>query len=197
MTTTIDRYQSWIALSVPHMREPAAWTGYGLRGEHGFATGVDAVLAMHGRMIYETGTAADLAQASIGDDWRDVIAAINDDDDMGFERLIRDTIAAHGEAVTLYRADYLMGDETYQVEPIDELEAYIAAAGHDDSGFWLVTTPAEAAELYTHLTGPDAPRVGKCGPLRAAAALRRAAIRLGWMTDTADADDDEDDDAAA
>lgn len=44
---------------------------------------------------------------------------------------IFDLAEAHGWDSRLYRADYLLGHGVYQVEPVSEFEAYVAAIAHD------------------------------------------------------------------
>ncbi len=94
-------------------------------------------------------------------------------------RWIFDLAAAHGWDATLTQAGWLLGEGNYSAEPVDELKAAIAFWQDDLSGFWLVQSRAEAIDLLARLTGPQAPRVGKCGPEAAADVLARA-MRDEW-----------------
>jgi hypothetical protein len=101
-----------------------------------------------------------------------------DDDDPAWAA-IRVLAEAHGADTRLYT-----DSETYpewQTTPIDELAACDAWNGSDLSGFYRVRTMHECDATLALLESADAPRVGSCGPLRAAKALRRAAIEEGWI----------------
>ncbi len=54
----------------------------------------------------------------------------------------------------------------------EPLTAAQIVAGEDLSGYWVCDGEAEALEICQHLESDRAPRVGRCGPVVAAAALR-------------------------
>lgn len=57
--------------------------------------------------------------------------------------------ASYGWDAVLYRADYLLGQGVYQVEPVTEIEACFAAIKHDLKTCRVYLSDAEAAtELY-------------------------------------------------
>ena len=81
----------------------------------------------------------------------------------------------------LYRADYYTGDAGhYCLETIEQDNAAIACIGHDLSSLRVVDQDGLMEEL-AYLEGPNAPRIGQCGPWVAAQALRRQAIKEGWL----------------
>ena len=162
----------FIALEVPHQGEPQAY----------WVPDADRLLhqclehnATRDGVVYEEVTAANLVEWA-GEVTPDIAALI--------ER--------HGEHAPLYRADFLNGtleDDAagqYSAEPIDVVDACTAYLGDDLSGFHLVTRDIdvkgiELQWLLDYLEGPNAPRIGKCGPVAAARALRREAEAIGWI----------------
>jgi len=158
-----------IILSVPHRGDPRTWIAYGVDDYI-----VRASRAYISSTVYEQTTVAKLLECFGEDDLPEIAGGIQ--------------IASLAPDTVLYRADYLCGAGEYQVEAIDELEAIDAAEAHDVSGWYRVNNPAEYHDLIERLTGPQAPRIGQCGPLRAAWALRRAALNLGWIAENQDAD---------
>lgn len=156
----------FIALEVPHMGEPQAY----------YVADADSLLrqclehnAMRDGEVYEETTAAQLAD-SMGE-ITPAIAAL---------------IERYGMATPLYRADFLNGtlaadySEAFGGVPIDIVDACTAYLAHDLSGFRLVTEDT-LADVLADLEGPNAPRIGKCGPVAAARTLRREAIEIGWI----------------
>ena len=157
---------TYIALEVPHERAPRAY----------YVPSADSLLrqclehnAMRDGVVYEETTAAELAD-SMGE-ITPAIAAL---------------IERHGMATPLYRADFLNGtheaddSQAYAAAPVDIVEACTAYLAHDLSGFRLVTEDT-LADVLADLEGPNAPRIGKCGPVAAARALRREAKMTGWI----------------
>lgn len=171
MTTIITG--DWIALEVPHQGEPTAWSGFG----------VEMYLSLTyrraercDRVIYERVTVRELASLSglMAD------ATLDDFNEVG-EAWIFDLALAHGWDTPLYRSDFAGRYGEYSPNPIDEVEAAEAYNAHDLSSYSLVTSADECRDLLARLTGPNAPRIGKCGPVCAAWALRREAEEIGWI----------------
>lgn len=162
---------NWITLSVPHRGNPTAATFYGQ----------DDFLARHyaaadqarcGKCVYVKTTARELArdQGTTPEDIAAFAAKIDD----AFLVEILTLGGKHGWDTPLYRADYLHAEGEYGPEPTDEVEAVSAWAGDDLSAWYLCRTSAEVTELLERLE-VNGPRIGQCGPVAAAAALRREA----------------------
>ncbi len=156
----------FIALEVPHQGEPQAYWVFDAdqllelcREESAATTGV----------VYEEVRVADLVK------WAGEVTPA-----------IAALIERHGEQAALYRADWLNSthevddSEAYSGVPVDIVEACTAYLAHDLSGFRLVTAETLEVEL-ADLEGPNAPRIGKCGPVAAARAWRRTARAVGWI----------------
>ncbi len=71
----------------------------------------------------------------------------------------------------VYRADWLLGSADYTTKDPGEYEAALAFAAHDLSGFYVAEGAAEARDIVARLYSPNAPHIGQCGPIGAAAAL--------------------------
>jgi hypothetical protein len=179
--TTITNH--WIALEVPHMLEPRVYTG---SGKEMYLSGTYQAAERRSGVVYECTTARELASGyglTINDD----AEAFADAD----ATWVAEAGNTHGWDTPLYRADYALGEGEYRTEPVDEIEAAEAYNGHDLSFYRLITSAEECRELLDYLTGKQAPRIGKCGPVRAAAILRREAEQIGWIEAITDEDEDE------
>ena len=72
---------------------------------------------------------------------------------------------------SVYRADWLLGSGDYTTKDPGEYEAALAYAEHDLSAFYVAEGAVAARAVIIHLRLLQAPRIGQCGPVRAAAAL--------------------------
>ena len=179
----------WLVLSIPHRGEPTTWWA---DNEPDFCDTVMESYADSGFVVWEQTTAAEMA-ANFG------VSPAHSMEEFRVEGAVRifDLAQQYGWDTPLYRADKYNNDDgaIYQPDEISLLDACIAAAAHDVSGFYLCRNPDEYHDVYAELTGPNAPRVGQCGPRVAAAALKKEAISLEWIADQeSDFDDDSDDD---
>lgn len=167
-----DITDDWIVLEVPHRGEPRAYAGV---GRDSYLNGTYRAAERSGRAVFDRTTARELAD-NFGVD-ADAAPAEFAEADAAW---VADLGAKHGWDTPLYRADWLLEEGAYQPEPVDEVDAAIAYNGHDLSGYYVVTSHDECLALLAHLEGDNAPRIGQCGPVRAASALRREAERIGW-----------------
>lgn len=161
-----------IELSVPHRGEPTATV---------FANREDYIARCHAAysgdgVVYDVATAGDIAdrhgfRVGIG-------VSLADMRDAGGGWII-DLGFHHGWSTPLYRSDYL-GQSAYSPDRIDEFDACAAWAAHDESGHTIVEAAEDCTAMLGWLEGPDAPCWGQCGPLAAAAALRKSARDIGW-----------------
>ena len=158
----------WYVLKIPHRGEPTAFR----------CSGRDDFIARHyaadrslGGSIYQKTTPRELA-SDFGSNEKTIADDIGDDP---FLQEIADLAQAYGWDTPMYRADYTREEGEYSPEPIDEVDAISAWASHDLSAWYLCRSEAEVLEALATLEGEHAPRVGQCGPIRAAAVLRKIA----------------------
>jgi hypothetical protein len=164
----------WIVLEVPHRGEPVSYSGFDqsdyLSATHRAAENSDGV-------VFERTTARELAENHYG--------LTADHSAQAFEgegaTSVYELGVKHGWDRPLYRADWLEDPGKYVTHAVDEVDAAVAYNGHDLSYYSLITTPDECREMLEYLEGDRAPRIGQCGPVRAASVLQQRAILLGWI----------------
>lgn len=172
----------WYVLEVPHRGNPTAFRCYG-REDFISRHHAAADQKLIDGCIFQKTTVRDLAS-----DFGSKEETITDDiEDEPFLEEVARLAQAHGWDAALYRADYARVEGEYSPEPIDELDAVSAWASHDLSGWYLCQSEAEVLQTVATLEGEHAPRVGQCGPVRAAMALRKAA---GLQTNTETEDEE-------
>ena len=160
-----------ILVDVPHRGEPVAWTCYDPADLYRAA---DRSLPGRCRDWYSVSNAiwllASMDGMWDGDDCP-LLVEIGSGHVASLQSLAPDTL--------VYRADYLLGDGVYTLEMPDQEEAALACLRSDLSSLYVVEQGMVVDEIAI-LTGPDAPRIGQCGPVLVAIAIAKAAGKLGW-----------------
>ena len=153
-------------LAVPHRRPPSA---YICSDRADFISRMYEAAARSEGEVYTRTTIAselDVCDYTLADAQAESAAGADPDSLCGLAaRLPPETV--------IYRADWIMGPGLYSTEDPGAFEAAVAYAGHDESAFYVCEGLPEAKTLLKTLRGPNAPRIGQCGPLRAADALAR------------------------
>ena len=144
---------AFIALRVPHLGDPEA-TIYYSRAD--YIERMYRASAACDRPMYSEMTASELRGCFAEDD--------------RLPKWLRDA----PDDQRFYRAGWI--DDEYEREPIDEFEAAKAFDFHDLS-YGDIIELSDARDTIALLRGPDAPRIGKCGPRAAAAVLEQALAR--------------------
>ena len=152
-----------IVLSVPHRGEPSA---YRIDAES-FCRSVEDAAGERGQDAFYSTTPRQLLS-----DWSGATPESTPDEDAD-DGWIRDLGAAHGWDTPIYRADAILGEGVYTAEPVDRLAAAEAYEVSDLSALYVLKSETEARDLIARLLSEDAPRIGQCGPQRAAWALER------------------------
>lgn len=169
-----------LLLEVPHRGEPRAWTVADLED---YCARTYAAAQRADRSVWERKTPREMLDDG-GYPSFDAPADPEADDPIWME--IRALAAEHSADTPLYRAGWITRDE-WQAGEITEVEACDAYNGHDLSAFYRLESAEECRELLARLEGPNAPRIGLCGPVAAARALRREAEKEGWIESAPDA----------
>ncbi|MBW7837991.1 MAG: hypothetical protein H3C28_15295 [Sphingomonadales bacterium] len=158
---------NYIFLQVPHLGEPTAT----------FCAAEDILGWLNQDPNYYV-LSASPAQM-LHDYGYETLEEAREDDEGGIADQIEALIERFGADTRLHAA-YADGEEPeWQAEPLDLLEVAMARAGHDLS-YGRCIPLAEVKKEIECLRGPHAPRIGKCGPRAAAAALEAEARRYSF-----------------
>ena len=160
-----------IIVDVPHRGDPVAWTCH---SPDDLYRAADRSWPGRCRDWYSVSNAIGLL-ANMDGMWEagdcPVLVEIGGGHVANLQSLALDTL--------VYRADHLLGDGVYTLEMPDREEAALACLRSDLSSL-IVVGKHEVNDEIRILTGPDAPRIGQCGPIAVAIALAAAAGKLGW-----------------
>jgi len=160
-----------ILVDVPHRGEPTAWI---CPDQHDLYLAADHYCERRDQCWYLS-QPADVWTTSMDGMWDGddcpVLVEIGSGHVASLQSLAPDTL--------VYRADYLLGDGVYTLEMPDREEAALACMRSDLSSLYVVEEHMVKDEIAI-LTGPNAPRIGQCGPVAVAVAIAHAAGKLGW-----------------
>lgn len=149
---------AYIFLSVPHMGEPTAT----------FMTEGEVVSRFTDDLfICDGDTALDMLREQYG--CGSFAEAADEGEDVSW---LADLAARFGENTPLYAAYRDGRTPEFDTAPLDMLGLALDECGYDLS--WGECIPvAEVQDRLAFLRGPNAPRIGKCGPVAATHALER------------------------